>query len=230
MGTRFTQRIAPIRQSSVKFMNRMAFLLAVVIIAGCSRAGIKGDGVIKTESRPVADFSALTVSGAYKIKWTSGKSALSISTDQNLLPLIKTIVDGSTLKIESENLRPTKGITIVLSSPSLAGIELNGAVSLTAEQLSGHDLKLESNGASYISVAGSVTNLEVNLSGASKLDAKSLQTQTATVSLDGAAYGDVTVSETLKASISGAGALTYSGNPKSVEKDVSGAGSIRPRQ
>lgn len=76
---------------------------------------------------------------------------------------------------------------------------------------------------------GSVTNLEVNLSGASKLDAKSLQAQTATVSLNGAAYGDVTVTDRLSASISGAGALTYGGNPKSVQENVSGAGSIRPR-
>jgi len=217
----------------MNFTNRIAILLvaAVAIIAGCSLPGIKGDGVIKTENRPLPDFSAVAVNGAYKIKWTSGKPALSISTDQNLLPLIKTTVSGGTLQIKSEGtIRPTQGITIVLSSASLADINLNGAVSLTAGQLSGHDLKLESNGASDLSVAGSVTNLEVNLSGASKLDAKSLQTQTATVSLDGATFGEVTVTDTLKASISGAGALTYSGNPKSVEKDVSGAGSIRPQR
>ena len=213
-------------------MNRItiSFVAVVAVLAGCSRSGIKGDGVIKTTNFPVADFSALVVSGGYKVTWSSGKPALSISTDQNLLPLIKTTVSGNTLQIESEdNLRPTKGITITLSSASLADVQLNGAVNLTASQLSGHDLKLESNGASAITVAGSVTNLEANLSGASKLNAKSLQTQTATVSLNGASYGDVTVTGTLNASISGAGVLTYSGNPKSVEKNVSGAGSIRSR-
>jgi hypothetical protein len=106
---------------------------------------------------------------------------------------------------------------------------LNGAVSLTAGNLSGHGLKLESNGASAVTVEGTVTNLEVNLSGASKLNAKSLQTQIATVSLNGASYADVTVTETLNASISGAGVLTYAGNPKSVEKNVGGVGRIQPR-
>lgn len=213
-------------------MNRITISLVAVVamLAGCSPSGIKGDGMIKTTNLPVADFSALVVSGGYKITWSSGKPALTITTDQNLLPLIKTTANGNTLQIESEdNVRPTKGITITLSSASLADVQLNGAVNLTASQLSGHDLKLESNGAADISVAGSVTNLEANLSGASKLNAKSLQTQTATVSLNGAAYGDVTVTDTLNASISGAGVLTYSGNPKSVEKNVSGAGSIRPR-
>ena len=211
-------------------MRTIAILLvAAAIIAGCSRTGIKGDGVIKTESRPLSDFSELAVEGAYKITWTTGKPALTISTDQNLLPLIKATVSGNTLQIhQEENLRPTKGITIVLSSPSLSDIKVTGAVMLTAEKLSGQALKLECEGASQIRVAGSVTNLEANLTGASKLDADSLQTQTATLSLDGASYGNITVTETLSASISGAGMLTYSGNPKSVEKNVSGAGSIRP--
>ena len=212
--------------------NRITILLAgaIAVIVGCSLPGVKGDGTMKTENRPISDFSGLEVSGAYQIKWSSGKSALTISTDQNLLPLITTSVTGNTLRIDSkENLRPTKGITIKVSSASLADVQLNGPVSLTASNLSGADLKLESNGASSISVAGSVTNLEATLSGACKLDAKSLQTQTAKVSLNGASYGDVTVTETLNASISGAGGLTYSGNPKSVEKSVAGVGRIQPR-
>jgi hypothetical protein len=213
-------------------MNRIIILLIATLAvgAGCSRPGIKGDGVIKTTNQSIADFSALVVSGAYTITWSSGKPALTIATDQNLLPLIKTTVNGNTLQIDSEdNLRPTKGITITLYSASLVDVQLNGAVDLTASQLSGHGLKLESNGAADISVAGSVTNLEANLSGACKLNAKSLQTQTATVSLNGASYGDVTVTGALNASISGTGVLTYSGNPKSVEKNVSGVGSIRSR-
>ena len=213
-------------------MNRITILLiaAVAVIAGCSRPGIKGDGAIKTEDRPISDFSALAVTGGYQIEWSSGKPALTISTDQNLLPLIETIVSDNTLQIDwEEDLVPTKGIKIILSSAALADVKLTGGISLTASNLSGHDLKLESNGASDISLNGSVTNLEVNLSGASKLNAKSFQTQTATLSLDGASYADVTVTDTLNASISGAGLLTYSGNPKSVEKNISGAGRIQPR-
>jgi len=213
-------------------MHRLSiFLIAgAALLAGCSRPGIKGDGVLNTENRPISEFSVLEVTGAYKIEWTKGKPALSISTDQNLLPLIKTSVTGNTLQIESEQtLAPTKGITINLSSASLADVRLTGAISMKASKLSGRELKLESNGASSISVDGSLTNLEATMSGASKLDAKSLQTQTATVTLNGASYADVTVTETLNASISGTGLLTYSGNPKSVEKNVSGVGRIQPR-
>jgi uncharacterized protein YjbI with pentapeptide repeats len=203
---------------------------AVAALAGCSRPGIKGDGVIISANRPISDFSGLTAAGAYKIIWSSGQPAFTISTDQNLVPLIKTSFSGNTLRIDCEGtVAPTKGITINVSSSSLSDVQLAGAIHLTAAKLAGPGLKLESSGASLIKADGSVANLEANFAGACKLDARSLQTETATISLAGASHANVHVTGTLKASIAGAGVLTYSGNPKSVEKDISGAGSIRPR-
>lgn len=213
-------------------MTKITLILVatIALVAGCSRPGIKGDGVIKTEDRPLSEFSKVVVSGGYQIKWSKGKAGLNISTDQNLLPLIKTVVSGNTLKINSQDdLAPTKSITILLSSSSLADVQLNGGNGFKASQLSGPELKLESTGASDITVDGSVTKLEAHLIGASRLNAKSLQTQTATLSLVGASHADVAVSDTLKVSVTGAGSLSYSGNPKSVEKNITGAGSIRHR-
>lgn len=213
-------------------MNRKTILLVagVVVIAGCSRLGIKGDGLITTTNRPTADFSALEANGAYQIQWSSGKPALTICTDSNLLPLITTSITGGSLHIDwTENLRPTKGITIIISSASLTNVELNGAISVTASNLSGRGLKLEANGAASINVDGSVTNLEADLSGATRLNGTALHTQTATVSLNGTSYADVTVTGSLDATISGVGILTYGGNPKSVQKDVSGLGRIQSR-
>src|SRR6266853_2594967 len=116
----------PTSKVSNSIMNRITMLLmaAVAVIAGCSRHGIKGDGVIKTAERPISDFSALVVTGGYQIKWSTGKPALTISTDQNLLPLIKTIVSGNTLEIDSEeNLVPTKGITRTLAVREAFGLD-----------------------------------------------------------------------------------------------------------
>jgi hypothetical protein len=196
-----------------------------------SPLGIRGDGVVKTEDREVSEFSKIVVAGGYDIKWTRGKPALTISTDENLLPHITTGVSGSTLQISStENLRPTGGTAITISSESLADVELTGANTFTGSQLSGPDLKLESSGASTINVEGSVINLAADLTGASTLRAKSLQTQTAALSLTGASNADVTVNDALKASITGACSVTYTGNPKSVENTITGAGSIHHRQ
>jgi hypothetical protein len=213
-------------------MNKITIILiaAAAMIAGCSRHRVQGDGVIKTENRPISGFSKIEVTGGYQIKWSSGEPALSITTDENLLPLINTDVSGDTLQIDSNNnLAPTDSIAIIVSSASLADVKLIGGNSFKASRLSGPGLTLESIGASDITVDGSVAELEATLTGASKLNAKSLRTQTATLSLVGASDADVTVTEKLKASVTGAGSLTYSGNPKSVEQQVSGVGSIRHR-
>src|SRR5258707_5086538 len=39
----------------------ISLIAAVALLTGCSRPGIKGDGVLKTENRPIADFSTLEV-------------------------------------------------------------------------------------------------------------------------------------------------------------------------
>jgi hypothetical protein len=217
-----------IKSSRVCFAG--VILVVAAIFAGCSRPGIKGDGTIKTEDRPVADFSKVEVAGGYHIEWAGGKPALQISADQNLLPLISTVVSGNKLRIDSKGeLAPTKNIAIILSSTSLEVVQLSGSVNFKAHQIAGHDLKLESSGSAVISVDGTVANFDASLAGASKLNANSLQTQTSRLSLFGASDADVNVTDTLNASIAGAGSVTYSGNPKSVEKNIAGVGSIRPR-
>jgi hypothetical protein len=217
-------------KESSGIMSKIKIILvaAVIVVAGCSQPGIRGDGEIKTEDRPISDFSKVVVKGGYEIKWSSGKAALKLSADENLLPLIKTVVSGHTLWIDSkEQLAPSKTITIILCSASLADMQLSGGKSFKASQISGHELKIESSGAWDISVDGSITKLEARLAGASKLNAKSLQTQTAKLSLLGASDAHVTVTDALKVSVIGACSVIYSGNPESVETNVIGAGSIR---
>lgn len=217
----------------------MKAITLTIIVAGLafgaftcgSLTGIKGDGVVKTENREVSEFSKVVITGAYNAKWSPGKPALAISTDQNLLPRIRTEVSGGALEIDSrDSLQPTKGIEIIISSESMTDVEVSGAITFTASDLSGPDLKLNSTGASTIRVEGAVKNLAANLTGACALRAKSLQTQNATLSLTGASNADVTVADDLKASITGACSVNYFGNPKSVEKSVTGAGSIHHQE
>jgi hypothetical protein len=79
-----------------------------------------------------------------------------------------------------------------------------------------------------VTVDGTVGELMATMSGASKLDAASLQVKTAQLSISGAGKAEVSASDVLKVAISGAGKVTYSGNP-TIEKQISGAGSVRKR-
>src|SRR6266436_485354 len=98
-----------------------------------------------------------------------------------------------------------------------------------------HRLRLHSHGNIWsshgIKVAiSSATRSGAKLTGASRLEAESLQTKTAEISSTGASHAEVAVSESLKVSITGAGKVIYSGNPPTVEKHISGAGSIRHKE
>lgn len=200
----------------------------VVLVAGCHLPGIRGNGHIKTEERPIAAFANLDAAGGFEIEWQNGSPALRITTDENLLPYVEDNVSDDTLHLRTRNhVWPSHGIKVVVSSPTRAGGKIRGAVKLTAKQLSGPIFALECKGASQVSLDGSVDRLLVDMTGASQLVADRLQTKTAEISTTGAGDAEVAVADTLNVVITGAGKVSYSGNPPTIKKQITGAGTIR---
>jgi len=208
---------------------KKAIFLACTLgwLAGCSRPEIKGDGVVKTEDRPVTDFTGVSASGGYRITWSRGQPALTISVDENLLPLIKTSVEGRTLRIDSDQpLGPTREITITISSADLSSVHLSGGMRFFARGISASRFELSATGASDVAMDGSVTEFDARLTGAGHLNAASLHAQNARLSLVGASDAHVYVTDDLSVSITGAGSLTYAGKPKMLTRSVIGSGRI----
>ena len=209
----------------------IVFLIAcIALVAGCHWVGIRGNGRIKTDERTISAFPNVDASGAFQIEWKSGAPTLSITTDENLLSYIDKQISGETLHLHTrEQIWPTHGIKVVISSPTRTGAKTSGAVKLTANQLSGPRFALESTGAAEVKLDGNIDELLADMTGASELHAGGLQTKTTEISTTGAADAEIAVSETLKVALTGAGKVSYSGNPKTIEKHISGAGSIRHR-
>lgn len=202
---------------------------AALALGGCHVTGIRGNGHVTTDTRPVTDFTSVEADGAFTINWSNGPAGLKITTDENLLNRIETSVSGQKLRLHSRGqLRPTDGIRVTLTSSGLSGARLTGAVRLTAAKLSGKGFYLEGTGATRVVADGTVNELMATMSGASKLDAESLQAETVQLAISGAGKAEVAASKILKVAISGAGKVTYTGNP-TVEKHISGAGSVRQR-
>jgi hypothetical protein len=202
---------------------------AALTLGGCHWTGIRGNGHIVTDNRPVQEFTSVEAEGAFDIEWVSGPPSCTIRTDENLLRHVETSMNGKTLMLEWHGqLHPTHGMKVKLSSTSMTGARLTGAVRLSAAKLSGKGFYLEGTGATRVTVDGVVNELLATMSGASRLDAESLQVKIAELSISGAGKAEVSASDTLKVAISGAGKVTYNGNP-TIEKHVSGAGSVRKR-
>src|SRR2546430_10979836 len=212
----------------MKKVTIVSLAACAVLAAGCNWIGIRGNGHIKTDERRISAFADIDVRGTFEIEWQSGAPALRITTDENLLPYIHSDVSDDTLHLRTrEQLRPTHGIKIVISSATRTGASLSGAVKLTAKQLSGPRFAVESRGASQVLLDGNVDELLADMTGASELAASALQTKTAQISTTGAGDAQVAVAQTLKVAITDAGKVQYSGSPPTIEKHISGAGSIR---
>jgi hypothetical protein len=205
-------------------------LFLVLLSTGCDWRGIRGNGRIKTESRPVTAFARVDAGGYYKLEWHPGPPSLALTTDENLLSHIRSSMQGDLLKIEMhDTIAPTHGIKIVITSPSLTGAILSGALNFNVAQLSGPSFALQTGGAVKVTMAGKVNRLLADLTGASNLRAADLSAENVELSVTGAGKADVTVSNLLRAVITGAGNVSYGGNPKSVERKITGAGKIEPR-
>jgi len=215
-------------------MNRttIALFAALALFAGgCWMPGIRGNGHIITDQRTISPFSEIEADGAFEIEWRSGPPTLSITTDENLLRHVDNQNIDSRLRLHSQkNLWPTHSIKVVVSSPTRTAAKLTGATKLTANQVSGEKFAVESTGAARVTLDGSVDLLLADMTGASQLNARSLQTKASEISTTGAADADIAVSDTLKVSITGAGKVSYSGNPRAIEKHITGAGSIQHRE
>ena len=209
----------------------IVFLAAcIALVAGCNWVGIRGNGHIKTDERTISAFANIDASGTFQIEWKSGAPTLSIKTDENLLPYIDNQISGETLHLHTrEQIWPTHGIKVVISSPTRTGAKTSGAVKFTGNQLSGARFALESTGAAEVKLDGNIDELLADMTGASELHAGGLQTKTTEIATTGAADAEIAVSETLKVAITGAGKVSYSGSPKTIEKHISGAGSIHHR-
>ena len=199
-------------------------------LAGCDIGGIRGNGHMVTREEKLDPFINVDTGGAFRIDWRSGPPAVSVTTDENLMQYIEMEVRDQVLYVRTtRNIRPSHSIRLALTSNALEGASFSGASQLTAHQLTGSRFYLETTGASKATLDGAVDELVANLTGASNLRAESLQTKTANVSVTGAGNAQIAVSDSLKVSITGAGKVEYIGNPPHLEREITGAGSIRPR-
>ncbi len=191
--------------------------------------GVKGSGNVQTEKRSVADFKAIEVGGVFEVEVVAQKEfSVEVEADDNLLPLIKTEVRDGTLEIRTEKRISTRQrIRVRISAPDIENLQVSGASKLSLTNLKNDSLKVDASGASKIKVDGETRNLEVELSGASKLDAENLKSENVNVDGSGASSASVNVSGDLKADLSGASKVTYTGNPRNLEKSTSGASSVR---
>jgi len=216
-------------------MKKIVCLLALALLAaGCgvphfgAKNKTNGSGTPKVEKRAVGPFTAVDISGAYDVEIVAQKeTSLEIEGDDNLLKLVKTEVKNGTLFISSESGFSTRrAIRVRISTPDIQGLTSSGANQIKITGVKSENFVVETSGASKIFVAGEAKTVEIEMSGATRVDASELRAARAKVSSSGASRASVYATEEVNADLSGASNVTYYGAPKTVNKEVSGASSV----
>ena len=212
----------------VVFANLFSFGKASSPFFSISFNSVKGSGVAASESRNVSGFKGIEVGGVFHVEVTAGKEfGVEVEADDNLLPYIKTEVNGDVLKISTtERLRSGSPIRVRISAPEIEDIGASGACKINVAELKSSKLRVDTSGASKVSLTGEAASLTIDVSGASNIDASGLKAENATVGASGASKVEVFVTGKLTSEASGASKIGYSGNPSSVTKDTSGASKV----
>ena len=241
--------------------NRLFSVLILVILclgmsslfASCNIGpGVHGNGNVLKETRKVSSFNGIEVSGAFDIILKQGsEEEVVVEADANLLPVIRTAVEGSILKIETK--KPVHHVTtmkLYITVKELKHIDVSGAVDIRTDgrltvpelfleasgasdsklDLAVQKLRLDCSGASKMKFTGTAGEVKMELSGASDIFAFELPAESYDIEISGAGNAQINVSRKIHAEISGAGSVKYKGSPTEVDQSVSGAGSIKKVQ
>ena len=208
------------------------FLLTFSIITiGCNSSfhTVEGNGDTTTKLYDVSEFSNIDASHAFEIDVVVGESqSVKIKTDENLMKYVEVTVKNNTLFLELENNTNLNGdMKAVISVESLKSIDLSGACKINVDDIDSDDFTVDVSGACKGIFSGNVKNLNLDLSGASKLNTVELKAENLNIDLSGASKLDVHCENSLIIDASGASKVTVYGDPKTTKTDFSGASSVK---
>ena len=217
--------------SIIRWLNIAAFICGMFSVSGCGIGGprVQGSGIAKTETREVGGFTRVESAGSANVTVQIGeKQSVVIETDDNILPLIDTIVKGDKLLITSHDSYSTRlGVTVTIVVPVLNEARISGSGKITASGVAAKVFDAHISGSGDIRISGSTESLEASISGSGGIDAIELAVTAADVRVTGSGTIKVAATQSLHAKITGSGDVLYTGNPTRIEKHVTGSGSVQ---
>ncbi len=211
-----------------------ALAAGALVLTACSgnSGGVQGSGNVQSQTRPVPAFDSIEFSGAGTVTVEqSGSDSVQVRADANIVPLLTTTVDGTTLRLGVQpNAAIGRATTIEyhVTARQLRGLVLDGAGNVNATQIDAPQVALANGGAGRLTATGRTGAENVELVGLGEIDASGLAAQDANVSVGGAGTAAVNAARTLTATVTGIGSIKYVGNP-AVTQHVTGIGSVNRR-
>ena len=226
----------PINQSRIaRACIAIAFLSFLSL--GCqnstaSLATVVGSGKVKIESRDVAEFHKVKISGAVDATIVHGETmSVEISTDDNILPMVQTsVTKGGALLVRTaggRNYDVQTPIQVKITMPVCDSIDVGGASTVAVNGFQQEELLSKCHGDSKLIVDSRIEHLDLIANGAADVHVDTFAVKTAAISLSGASQVAILANESIEGIAAGASNVTYRGNPKNVSIETSGVSNVR---
>jgi hypothetical protein len=152
---------------------------------------------------------------------------ITVSGDDNLVPLVKTEVRDSRLLVYAiQDVDPRTDLSVNITTPGVRSVSASGLSSVELTNVRGDRLTLVLSGAGSMRAEGTVHNADLVITGAGRMTTAKLTASNLGITMSGAGKAEVFATDTLDVTISGAGSVNYYGNPREVTKNISGVGFV----
>jgi len=218
---------------------------------GFSGASVRGSGNQAEETRTLSDYSAIEVKAPVGVVLKAGSTErVTVSADDNILPLIETkVIDGrleiatkrgvsfstrhpikATVEFRQLNAIRIKGSgdvrADVIKTPVLE-IVIGGSGDVTIDRVDVDALAVSVAGSGDVTARGRATSVGVVVEGSGDVDVAGVEAKQAAIKVRGSGDVKVNAAERLEVDIAGSGDVRYRGLPQ-VNKRIRGSGSVAP--
>jgi hypothetical protein len=189
------------------------FLLTMAIFfAGCYGGwhSIDGNYDVMTETRDMPDFKKVFNEGEFDVYVIQdGSSYVEVEAESNLIPLIRTRIEGSALVVDTkDNLQNHFPMKVYVHTSEINEIKLSGSGLMHADSIATGDFQTSLSGSGNMFISGTANDVDCAISGSGDIE-----------------YG--VVCDEINVKISGSGEMELFGEANKSEIHISGSGNIR---
>jgi hypothetical protein len=219
---------------------RRALLIAAACLGGLAQAEtVSGSGRMLTETRSVSGFEAVQLEASMKLVLRQGgQEAVQVRADDNLLPLIETVVESRgnqpTLVVRWKrwtSIRNNSEILVTVDAIRVRGLAASGSGTIEAAAIQTDRLRMAVAGSGDVRVRElTADDVDASIAGSGDVKAGGRAARLK-VSIAGSGDADLSalVADEVKVSIAGSGDVRYGGNVSGVKTSIVGSGDVRRR-
>jgi Putative auto-transporter adhesin, head GIN domain len=199
------------------------------VFGASSSSTTEGSGVSATQARDLAAFNRVELAGSNNVVVRVGaKQSVVVRADDNFLDRVTTQVQSGELVIANTpgSFTTRSPMSVEVEVPTLNALTLTGNGNVVVSGIEAKSLVVSLPGNGTLTGSGTARRLDVTVSGSGTVQFTRLVANDARAVVTGSGSIFITATKTLDASVSGSGAILYTGNPQDVTKSVSGTGAI----